>query len=343
MVEVFPTVDSFSVRTAGMMGAETFGASFGPVITAVAPRSGQTLGEFNWARVLRHEFTHVMNMAATQGRVPRWLTEGLAVWQEHVAYRFEWVPPALYAAATDDKLFPLATLDDAFYRPRNSTDGEVAYMEGFWIVEYLRETFGPHSVIKLLDAFKSGLRERDAYPAATGQSIEQVQSDFFAWAKRRVSAWGYDKETSAKYKVLADEGDALLRARQDAQAAEKWEAALALQPMNPQPHRRLAGLYLRMRQPAKAIPHLEALVPLELKDNRYPKRISQLYRDLGKIQDAIRFAREALEIDPYDISAHELLAELYTQSGNADAAAKERKTIEFLQTRPAKSATSQSG
>ena len=38
LVEMYPDKESFSVRTAGVPGLESQGASFGPVVTAVSPR-----------------------------------------------------------------------------------------------------------------------------------------------------------------------------------------------------------------------------------------------------------------------------------------------------------------
>lgn len=330
MLEVFPTVGSFSVRTAGVMGAETFGASFGPVMTAVAPRPGQTLGRFNWNRVLRHEFTHVMNMSQTQHRCPRWLTEGLAVWQEGVDYRFAWVPPVLYESASTGKMFPLSRLDRVFLRPEKSTDGEMAYMQGFWIVLYMRESAGPDSIIKLLEAYKAGNDDAGAIHAATGKDLATFEKDFFAWARDRVSTWGYDAVTQEKFDKLAERADGLVKAGKNEDALKLWEEARELQPMNSLPHRRLAGLYLRMKEPAKALPHLEALIPLELQDNTYPKRVARIYRDQKDLGKAEYFAYQAIDIDPYDVAAHELLAEIYKQTGNADGETRELRTISAL-------------
>jgi hypothetical protein len=37
----------------------------------VAPRKGEvTMGPFNWATVLRHEYTHTITLAATDNRIP---------------------------------------------------------------------------------------------------------------------------------------------------------------------------------------------------------------------------------------------------------------------------------
>ncbi len=85
-IEFFPTQKAFAVRITGKPWIYTVGASTGSVIALAAPReSTQTLGRYNLARVLKHEFTHTVTLAATHNRIPHWFTEGLAVYQEETA------------------------------------------------------------------------------------------------------------------------------------------------------------------------------------------------------------------------------------------------------------------
>ena len=330
-IEIFPTKDAFSVRTAGQMGLESFGASLGPVITAIAPRKGQTMGEYHWARVLRHEFTHTVNLLGTNFRCPRWLTEGLAVWQENVEYRFENLPPQLYAAAMTDKLLTIDRLHGYFLRPDRRISGEVAYMQGFWIVLYLREKHGEDSVVTLLNAYRDGANDQGAFKKATGDEIDTFEQKFFAWAKERVTPWGYDKTSQEKFKVVIDEAENFTATREDVAAIASWEKALAIQPMNPLPRRRLAGLYLRQKEPLKAAAHLAALVPLELQDNRYPKRLARIYRDAGDMKQARHFADEAVYINPYDMDAYKLIIELAEQTDDAKAVENAKLAITALE------------
>ncbi len=319
-VEVFPDTDAFSVRTAGLPGLETYGASLGRVMTVVAPRVGRTLGPYNFARVMRHEFTHTLNLAATEGRCPRWLTEGLAVWQESVPFRFEWVPKAMYDRASTGRLFPIDALRDALIHPEAPQDGEIAYMEGFWIVEHLIETRGRESIPKLLDAFRRGLDESAALESITGKPLAVFQSDFFAWAKAKVANWGYDAKTTVDFSAAMAAGESRIAAKDFAGAVVPLERAMALQPCNPLPHRRLAGVFLALKSPEKAVDHLSAIAHYELNDNRYAKAIAKLSRQTGQTRRAIDFATQAIQVDPYDPSAHELLADVIESTDPAAAA-----------------------
>lgn len=329
IIELFPDAQSFSVRTAGMPGLETYGASLGRVMTTVAPRAGETLGPFNWPRVLRHEFTHTLNLMYTEGRVPRWLTEGLAVWTERVPFRFPNVPEMMYERAMKDDMPTARSMITKF-------EGEFGYMSGFWIVRYIDEHFGWEKVRTLITAYGEGKEDDDAFLAATGMNVDEFHVKFSAWSKEQVKDWGYDEETKKKVKALEKEAEMFTQAAQYDKAAEKWKEILKLQPMNPLPNRRLAGIYLREKKNEEALPYLIATLPLELQDNRFAKRISRVYDELGDSAKALEYANLAIGINPYDPEVHALLAGLYEKAGQSDKAAQEREMAKLLEQREEK-------
>ena len=51
----------------------------------------------------------------------------------------------------------------------------------------------------------------------------------------------------------------------------------------------------------------------------------------GKFTEAQQFALTAVYTDPYDLRAHELLAEIDEKAGNTAGAAKEQEVIPILQ------------
>ncbi|KPK05442.1 MAG: hypothetical protein AMS20_06580, partial [Gemmatimonas sp. SG8_28] len=80
-VEIFPDHQDFSVRTVGLAGLGALGVSFGPVVAMDSP-SARGAGEFHWAATLWHEIAHTFHLGLSAHRVPRWFTEGLAVFEE---------------------------------------------------------------------------------------------------------------------------------------------------------------------------------------------------------------------------------------------------------------------
>lgn len=331
IVEIMADSQAFSARTVGLPGLETFGASLGRVMTVMPPRRGGSSGPFNWYRVIRHEFTHTLNLMYTSGRVPRWLTEGLATWQEDVPYRFAWVPRELWKRVDGQRVFRPNELDRVLGGggggPR---DGEIAYMTGCWMARFIDETFGREAIVKLLDAYRDGKADDDAFVHATGLDVAAFYQRFVPWCEQLVADWGYDAQTQTKVDELTDEAKQLMSGRQYEQAIELWKQINALQPMEPLPHQRLAGLYIATNRPADALPHLEATIPVELQDNRFARRIATINKELGRIDDALKYADTAVQIDPYDPAAHALRAELLDAKGNAAEADVARNLSKLL-------------
>jgi tetratricopeptide (TPR) repeat protein len=329
-IEVFPTHDAFSVRTTGSPWIGTVGASTGRVIALVSPRKGKlTMGTFNWANVLRHEYTHTVTLAATENRIAHWMTEGLAVTEEHSPLPWNWVP-MLYNAVQNDKLFSLRNLTWGFVRPKKPSDRQLAYAQSYWICTYIEQKYGKDKILAMLDGFKRGLSEEDVFQKELGVPQDQFTVEFFAWCKEQIKTWGYDKETSKKVDALKEEGEKLLEEGKHEEALPVWLEIQKLRPMDQLPHMRLASIYLRMKKTDDAATQLKALDAAELKDNRYAKAIARIYRDAGKTDEAIKYARQAVYIDPYDDSAHETLAQLYEKSGNETGLSRERRVINAL-------------
>jgi len=117
-VEVYPDHEDFAVRTMGMPGLGALGVTFGEVVAMDSP-SGRPPGEFHWASTLRHEMSHVFILTATNFRVPRWFTEGLAVHEETEASP-EWgdrMTPDIVVAIQEK------TRHGAFVRKKNDNAG----------------------------------------------------------------------------------------------------------------------------------------------------------------------------------------------------------------------------
>lgn len=333
-IEVFPTHAEFSVRTTGMPGIDTVAACTGPVIAMVSPRGQepQTLGTFNWAEVLRHEFTHTVTLSATKNRISQWFTEGLATWEERTPLRWEWVP-MLEQGVGENKLFPIDQLTWAFIRPKQPEDRQLAYAESRWICQYIIATRGSETIVKMLAAYRRGENDARVFKDALGISDVAFFSQFSAWARQRVSAWGYDQASSEKYDQLLRQAQELIEARNYGEAISVWRQIEKLRPMEELPHKRLAGLYLQTNDKGDAIEQLKILNTLSLKNDVYAKAIARLYRDNGDAAHERDYAMNAVYIDVYDVHAHELLADAYQRLGDTVSAKKEQQVIQTMNER----------
>lgn len=329
-IEIFPSHAAFSVRTTGSPWIGTVGASTGRVIALVSPRKGgSNMEPFNWAQVLRHEYTHTVTLAATDNRIQHWMTEGLAVLEERSPMRWEWVP-MLNKAVRDGELFTMENLTWGFVRPKRPQDRSLAYAQSYWVCKYVQDTHGHAAILKMLEMFKNAGRMEDVFPAVTGKPLDVFYKDFLVWCKAQVDTWGYDEETSKKYDSLREQAEALMKTDPKA-AIPVWEKILFIRPVDALPHTRLAGLYLFTKQYDKAIWHLETLHKVEIKDNRYAKQISRIYSRQEKWADAAKFALQAIYIDPYDLSAHQMLKEACEKSGDVKGAEREANVIPILE------------
>ncbi len=70
----------FSARMVGLPRIHPIGACAGKIVAMQSPTEGEQ--RFNWARVLKHEFVHVINLQQTDFNIPHWFTEALAVLNE---------------------------------------------------------------------------------------------------------------------------------------------------------------------------------------------------------------------------------------------------------------------
>ncbi len=332
IIQVYPRDDEFSVRMAGVPGIENYGVSFGRVLATISPRVGTNKGNFNWGRVLRHELVHTFNLMQTHHRTPRWLTEGLAVWQEGVKFRFKDVPPELYKRTMEGSLFTIKGFADAFVRPKRPGDGEQAYTQGAWLSMYLDQTYGRQSIVKLLDAYNQAQSDEAAFKTATGDSIEKIETDWHAWMKKEISPWNLNEETNQKVEALDTEGDLSIKAKMFPQAIKSYEEAYALQPTALKVHQRLAYLYLQKEtaDPAKAIEHMKFLHVFELQHNRFAKQIARMYLQLNDLASAYRWAHEAVQVDMYDVSSYELIISICEKMNNADEIAKTKEIIQRI-------------
>ena len=183
LIEMFPKHDDFAVRTIGLPGMiGALGACFGRVVTLDSPRA-RTPGEFNWGETLWHELAHVITLQMSGNRVPRWLTEGISVYEERRA-RPEWGKESdvsFAQALADGKAIKLDVLNEAFSDPKTIS---LAYYQASLVVDHLVQTYGEPALWKMLRAYGRGLETEAALKDAYGLTIAQLQTSFDAYTDK---------------------------------------------------------------------------------------------------------------------------------------------------------------
>ena len=173
----------FSARTVGLPYVGTVGACTGGMVALVSPQD--TPEPFNWGRVVRHEFVHVLNLQQTRFRVPHWLTEGLAVELEGYPPPPRW-KPILWRRWHEKKLFTLKNINLGFIRPGDGDDWHLAYCQSQLYVRYMKERFGPRGPLKLLAAFAAVPDTPEAIRRAFGVSLEEFEAGYRRYLEQYV-------------------------------------------------------------------------------------------------------------------------------------------------------------
>ena len=222
LVELFNSHDMFSGRTTGLPDLHTVGACTGTVFAMASPAAKGVRKPFNWGRVVRHELTHIFNLAQTDYACPHWLTEGLAVRNERMPR-----PPSWDAALRDrfdsDTLFTLDTVLFGFVRPKSDAEHGLAYAQSQLYVEYVVQTHGAAAVGKLLDAFRAGHDSGGAIKLACGVEKAAFEAGYKGYVAGVVKTLPQAKDKATKPRTAAE----LMEANRDDPDDADTAAALA--------------------------------------------------------------------------------------------------------------------
>ena len=344
IIEVFPSARAFGVRITGKPWIVTVGACTGRVIALCSPRRDPALlGPFDYARVLRHEFTHTVTLAATRNRIPHWFTEGLAVTQEDAPRSFDWCE-MLAERVRRNELFTLQTLDWGFMRPRRHDDRQVAYAQSQWMCEYLVERFGYDILYAMLVDYRDGRTQEEVFLKHTGQATQQFDIDFAAWARRQAGSWGFPldppEEPLVVYALTLVDGDnaallgRLARAEFDAahldKALDAANKALALD----EKERNALEVYVTVldryaaekqdprltQMEDEMLPALRRLAELEPDGWTAPKLLAKILLRREQLDDALEYLTRLQRVCPRDPFSYSGLAGIYLTRQQPDLA-----------------------
>jgi tetratricopeptide (TPR) repeat protein len=368
-VEVYPDHEDFAVRTMGMPGLGALGVTFGEVVAMDSP-SARKPGDFNWGATLWHEMSHVYILTATNHRVPRWFTEGLAVHEEgeHSAEWRDRVTPEVLIAIREKKLLPLADLDRGFVYPEYPSQVIVSYFQGGSICDFVKAKWGEEKLLEMVHSYAKSQTTAQVVQQDLGLAPEEFDKQYFAWIDKRYGAeaahfdeWRgklkalvaasqqkqYDTVLAQGLAVLAMYpeyvGDAnvyeLMADAEKAKGDAKAEAAALTAyehegGQEPGVLKRLATLEEAAGQ------QVEAAATLERLNYIYPVKDEELHRRLGDLlyaqkqyDGAIREYVAVVASNPLDKAGAEFhLAQAYLAAGHKDKA--EESVLAALEVAP---------
>ena len=188
-VEIFADENDFAVRTFGLPDVAGFlGVCFGSVITANSPAT-RTANPSNWESILWHEFCHVVTLQLTSNRMPRWLSEGISVYEEVLRDR-RWgqkMIPRYRELVINGELTPIGNLSAAFLAPKSPMHLQFAYFQSSLVVEHMIDEFGVDAIRQILADLKTGLSINDALERRTN-GLAALDESFAKFVQTKIDA-----------------------------------------------------------------------------------------------------------------------------------------------------------
>jgi tetratricopeptide (TPR) repeat protein len=187
-VELFQEQKDFAVRTFGVPHNPGFlGVCFGHVVTANSP-AAEAAHPANWEATLYHEFCHVITLGITRNKMPRWLSEGISVYEELQANPVwgQAMNPRYREMILGEDLTPVSRLSSAFLTPKSEFHVQFAYFESEQVVEFLVQNFGLEALKKILVDLGNGVDINEAIASNTAP-MEKIEKDFAAFERDRAN------------------------------------------------------------------------------------------------------------------------------------------------------------
>jgi Flp pilus assembly protein TadD len=320
--------------------------------------SARKPGDFSWGATLWHEMSHVFILTATNHRVPRWFTEGLAVHEEGERSP-EWrdrVTPEVLVAIREKKLLPVAKLDRGFVYPEYPSQVIVSYFQAGSICDFIKEKWGEAKLLEMVHSYAHLQTTPQVVQTALGVTPDEFDKRYLAWIDKEYGAeaahfdeWR-DKlkaltaaAQQKQYDVVLAQGPAVLamypeyvddanvyelmavadKAKRDAKSEIAVLTAYEHEGgQSPAVLKRLATLEQQAGEPA------EATATLDRVNYIYPVKDEELHRRLGDLlyaqkqyDRAIREYNAVVASNPIDkVGAQFNLAQAYLAAGQKDKA-----------------------
>jgi tetratricopeptide (TPR) repeat protein len=327
-VELYPDHDDFAVRVAALPGIGLLGVTFGYVVAMDSP-SGRASGDFHWGSTLWHELAHVFTLEATDHRVPRWLSEGISVFEE-------WrtgptpgvlVPPDVLTAVNDDKFLPVSDLDTGFIRPSYPNQVQVSYVQAGLICLFIEQRWGFERLSLLLHQFDRNITTAAAVESAFKMKPADFDKEFDAFVRSRYGALlagmnEWQTQYSAARKAIQNEqwNDAIAPAQR----------AVELYPEHTgpgSPYLLLARALDKSGKRPEAIAALEAYRKAGGWDPTAFRELARWLDEAGRANDATAVIQALNYADPLNPDQHAQLGERLLTADRAEDSLREFRVL----------------
>jgi tetratricopeptide (TPR) repeat protein len=340
-VEIFADQGDFAVRTFGMPGGAPYlGVCFGNLITVNSP-AGNGGAVSNWKSVLWHEYTHVVTLGLTHNKVPRWLSEGISVFEEGRRDP-SWgqaISPRFREMILGGELSPVGRLSGAFLSARDGEHLMFAYFQSALVVELIVQRWGEAALKGVLRELGAGM-EINAALAAHTAPLAELEKAFESYARGRAQAlgpqadWTRPPDRAPLPAFLKSHPRNVWALREEAQrqmAAQEWaKAKVTLQKLLAvDPDERggesaqmlLAQTARKLGDTAEERKQLEAVATVSGDAQPAFARLLEIGEEAGEWPAVERNAGRLLATSPMSAAAYRGLAQALESRGASESAA----------------------
>jgi len=353
-IEVYKSHADFSVRTVGLAGLGALGVSFGTTLAFDSP-AAKDAGPFNWGSTVWHELAHTFTLGLTDQHVPRWLSEGLSVYEEHHA-RPGWgsnVTVDFLDAFAAGKLVPVSRMNDGFMRPAYPEQVILSYHQASVVCDLIARDYGEKALLQMLVEYKAGRTTAEVFQRVLGMDPKAFDRKFDEYMRERYAGplaalkdtlkagtetapaelLAAANASPRSYRIQLLAAVTLAKAGQTDTAITLLERARALFPEyggGDGPYAGLAQLYASKGDSKRAADALSQYVLHNETDYASHLELARLRTASGDNAGAADALDRALYIDPYDVAVHQQLAGLYHGLGDKARTVRERRAVVAL-------------
>ncbi len=330
LIEVFENSEDFAVRSVGLPDiGPLVGICFGKVVTLISP---DTLSA-NWQEIVWHEFMHVITLQMTANKMPRWLSEGISVWEESEGRPY-WGRRQgldLVRAVEDNKLLPVANLNAGFTSARSNADLGFAYFQSYLVVDYIAREHGFEKLVELVKQYAEVKEENVMFQEVFDQDLDTFNDGFVDWIVGRVeeiNVYVHSEDTPDEgeghgHGIRENSSAILAELYNNTSLKQHMRARIDAEPRDFQAHLQLGIVLFKEENFTEAKEHLQhahELLPTYAGYPSPPLVLSQIYQQEGNQEARLEQLKILLENQQHDYGSAMILAETAIAEGNTDEA-----------------------
>lgn len=321
LIEMFDQHDDFMVRSVGLPGnVGHLGICFGKLITMDTP-SVRAKGSSNWRSVLWHEFVHVITLQKTKNRMPRWLSEGISVYEEgqYSEAFHNRLDPDYRIVIAQDGLPYVADIDAYFTRARSSAHLMFGYFIAGEFTQFYADAYGFEAIVKSLTEIAEGSTAIEALVQFSGGDSDRLNTAWHAYLEKRLEpleSMAGPKESPNilnGIKNLFSPTDPQVKPQEQMQAIDPGSKYLAI--------KKRVDMAIEEENWEVAIEGLNEAYDLfpDINGSMNPLyRLAKLYQDQGKQEEYIKQISRIAENAPSELNAVNILVDHYTEESEWD-------------------------